>query len=137
MAAGGVPAGLRDIPLPDLDELQIPIDWDFAAFDESGLAGNPPSIILSDGTAAHRSESFDHLSWLHPTTSESNGQASDDALPSGADQQQQTRPTPAERAAGPKGKVERKAEQNRCCNADRLLLHGSAGCYSVAVSSHC
>ena len=120
-------AGLDDIALPDLDELQIQIpgDFTFSAFDEAGLLGDPPNLIVNNEAGVQQTDlpGLDHLSWLPTTASEGHSQASQGATTSADHDQQHARPGPAQTAAGPKGRFERKAEQNRCaadsCNAGR------------------
>ena len=109
-------AGLNDIALPDLDELHIPSDFTFDDFDESGLLGAPPSLIVNDEAGGQRSElpGLEHLNWIPSATSDGHSQASHGAATSADHDQQQARPSPTEKAAGPKGRFERKAEQNRC-----------------------
>ncbi len=109
-------AGLNDIALPDLDELQIPSDFTFNDFDESGLLGDPPSLFINDEAGLQQSEQpgLEHLSWLPSALSDGHSQASQGATTSADHDQKQARSSPTEKAAGPKGRFERKAEQNRC-----------------------
>ena len=109
-------AGLNDIALPDLDELQIPSDFTFIEFDESGLLGDPPSLIINDEAGVQQSEQpgLEHLSWLPAAASDGHSHASQGATATADHDRQQTRSSPTEKAAAPKGRFERKAEQNRC-----------------------
>ena len=116
--------GLNDIALPDLAELQIPSEFDLFAFGESGLLSDPPSLIVHDEAAEPHAS--DHLSWLPPATP-AGCQFPEEAAPSNGAQEPQALPSVTGRAAPPKGKMERKAEQNRCRGANR------AGCKAALV----
>ena len=118
MAAGSFFEDLNDIPLPDFGELQIPSDLDFSGFDESGLPYAPTPLIVNNEASARQPEpsAFDYHNWLPPATPESH--LSEGVLSTADHHQQQhqqhTESKPTERAAAPRGTVERKAEQNRC-----------------------
>jgi hypothetical protein len=103
-------ADLNDVALPDLStltELQIPAEFDFGDFDEAALLGRTPSLIVDDEVGT---PGCDNLSWLPPPLSESR-HSSETSGASTAHQWQHTRPSPS---AVLRGKVERRAEQNRC-----------------------
>ena len=107
---------LLDIPLPDfpsVEELQIPADLDFDALDEAFLLGETPSLIVDDAAGNLQQEQGpNHLSWLPPPSTEGPLYCSGEAGESAGHQQwQHARPGPS---AAHRGRVQRKAEQNRC-----------------------
>ena len=119
-------SGLNDLPLPDLDELQIPSEFDLSAFDEAGLLGDPLSLIVYD---AATEPLHNHSCWSAPAVSDGD-RPSADAVPRRTGRQQPIPPGASKTAATAKGTVERRAEQNRCC---KVLVQ--AACYIGLTSS--
>ena len=126
MADNSLLADLDDHPLPDhrtLAELQIPTAFDFGIFDEAVLLGETPSSLLDGGPGdPHQELGIDHLSWLPPPLDGNPAHLTDEVDFSAAQHRLRARPGPADPAAALKGRVERKAEQNRCGRAIRPFI---------------
>jgi hypothetical protein len=105
------------MPLPNLstlNELQLPAEFDFGAFDEAALLGGTPPLFVEEAGAPQQELGFDHLHWLPSPLSESLTQHTVEAgNTSTAHQRRNAVPGPSGPAAVLEGRVHRKAEQNR------------------------